>query len=65
MIILFGLLIWLIVEVVFFILHRNPLNEEEILKLSQRRTRKYIKKKYTFNNVPITANKQFKSSLKL
>lgn len=64
MIILFGLLIWLIVEVVFFILHRNPLNEEEILKLSQRRTHKYIKKNYTFNNVPVAVNKEFKSSLK-
>ncbi len=64
MILLIGVFIWLIIEVVFFILHRNPLNEEEILKLSQKRTRKYIKKKYTFNNVPITVNKQFKSSLK-
>lgn len=64
MIILFGLLVWLIIEIVFFILHRNPLNEEEILKLSQKRTRKYIKKNYTFNNVPVAVNKQFKSSLK-
>lgn len=48
----------------FFILHRNPLNEQEILKLSKKRVRKYIKKNYTFNNIPVAINKQFKSSLK-
>lgn len=35
MIILFSLLVWLIIEFVFFVLHRTPLNEEEIIKLSQ------------------------------
>lgn len=64
MIILFGLLIWLIIEFVFFVLHRNPLSDDEILKLSQKRTHKYIKKNYTFNNVPVAVNKEFKSSLK-
>ncbi len=64
MILLIAMLIWIIIEVVFFILHRNPLNDEEILKLSQKRTRKYIKKKYTFNNVPVSIDKHFKSSLK-
>ena len=33
MIILFSLLVWLIIEFVFFVLHRTPLNEEEIIKL--------------------------------
>lgn len=30
-----GLLIWIIMEFIFFILHRNPPNETEILKFSQ------------------------------
>lgn len=30
MIILFSLLVWLIIEFVFFVLHRTPLNEEEM-----------------------------------
>jgi len=64
MILLIGLLIWMITEILYFVFHRTPLSEEEILKLSQKRTRKYIKKNYSFNNVPVTINKQFKSSLK-
>ena len=47
----------------FFATHTRPLNEKEILKLSQKRTRKYIKRNYSFQNVNITVNKQFKSSL--
>lgn len=64
MLLLIGLLIWIIIEVVFFALHRNPLSEDEISKLSQKRTRKYIRKNYSFNNVPVSIDKQFKSSLK-
>lgn len=64
MLLLIGLLIWMIVELLYFIFHRKPLSEEEIIKLSQKRTRKYIKKNYSFNNVSVSIDKQFKSSLK-
>ena len=57
------LAVWLIIEIIFFATHTRPLNEKEILKLSQKRTRKYIKRNYSFQNVNITVNKQFKSSL--
>lgn len=64
MLLLICLSIWLIIEFIFFISHRNPLNDIDISNLSQKRTRKYIKKNYSFNNVPVTVNKQLKSSLK-
>ncbi len=63
MMILLCLLIWLIIEGIFFIFHTTPLSEQEILKLSQKRTRKYIKEKYSFKNVPIAIDTHFKSSL--
>ena len=44
MLILISLSIWLIIEFIFFISHLKPLNDAEISKLSQKRTRKYIKK---------------------
>jgi len=61
--VLFFLFIWILVECVFFFRHQEPLNENELLQLSKKRTREYIKKYYQFNKVTVTVNKQFKASL--
>lgn len=63
MILIICLLIWSLTEFIFFLLHRKPLNEKEILKLSQKRRKKYIRKNYTFTSTNVFVDKQFKSSL--
>ena len=64
MIVLLVLSIWILIECVFFIRHRNPLNENELSQLSIKRTKKYIKQHYQFNQVAVSVDKHFKSSLR-
>lgn len=63
MIVLLFLSVWFFIECVFFVKHQEPLDENELLQLSKKRTREYIHKHYQFKKVVVTVNKRFKASL--
>lgn len=64
MIIICLLLIWLLIEILFFLTHRKPLNEKEIFKLAKKRREKYIRQNYSFKLVNSYPDKDFKSSIR-
>lgn len=63
LIIAIALMIWGIIELLFYITHRRPLSEIEIKKLSLKRTKKYIRRNYHFEKYNIAVDKRFKSSM--
>ncbi len=57
-------ILWGIIEVLFFLTHRHPLDRNEIEKLSEKRARRFIKNNYNhFSHGFITPDKYFKGSL--
>lgn len=58
------ILVWLLIELFFWLSHRKPLTELEITKLMKKRRNKYIKKHFTLRETNTFPNKDFKSSMK-
>lgn len=58
--------LWIIFEVVYYIMHRNSLSHERIEKLSKKRRKKYIHKVFQFeaNSINYSPTNEFKSSIK-
>ena len=63
MYIFIALAVWIVYELIFFLLHIRPLSEKEIKKLSTKRKRKYIRKNYNFSIKHATVNPSFKSAM--
>ncbi len=56
--------ILVIIIILFIITHIRPLNEREILKLSQKRRKSKIKEYFSFNNSEYNVDKEFKRKMK-
>lgn len=64
MIVFLSISLYLVFELFYFLFHTDPLNREEIEKLSKKRKKKYIKDNYNFICYDLKVNKSFKSAMK-
>ena len=55
--------IYLLFELIFYLTHRDPLTDNELMQLANKRKKLYVQHKYNFSNVPVAINKIFKSSI--
>ena len=58
------LTLWFLYKVIYFLLHRRPLNGDEIRRLSAKRRKAFIDKNYNFTITQTNINEKFKSTMK-
>jgi len=63
MILFIILSLWLLIEILFYLTHKNPLNDLQIEKLSIKRRKRYIRKNYTFHIRSTIIDSKFKSKM--
>ena len=59
----YALVAWIAIELIFLLLHLRPLNDRQIVRLSGKRRRKFIRKNYSFSINHAYVDPMFKSSM--